>query len=85
MFSCREAAWLSSVSLDRSLTLWERVKLRTHLFLCSECDRCDDQVRSLDAASKNFEHYLDRGDRDGAELSEEARRRIVDAIDKEKL
>jgi hypothetical protein len=44
MISCREATRLISESLDRRLTLRERISLRVHLFVCKICTRYRQQV-----------------------------------------
>lgn len=45
--TCREATRLQSQSLERALTLRERVGLRIHLALCRWCKRYGIQIRFL--------------------------------------
>jgi hypothetical protein len=47
MISCREAARLSSKSLEQPLLFWERVALRFHLSICTVCTHYHDQVLFL--------------------------------------
>ena len=44
MFSCRQATELMSVSLDSKLSLYQRVALKFHLFMCKLCSRCWQQM-----------------------------------------
>ncbi len=47
MLRCREAARLSSKSLDTSLTVGERVSLGVHLAMCKACSQYRRQIRTL--------------------------------------
>ena len=47
MFSCKEAARLSSEKLDRRLSLWERLMLRLHLAMCKACSVYSRQIEGL--------------------------------------
>lgn len=49
--SCRKASRLISDSLDRPLTLPERLRLRLHLGICSRCRRFDRQLTMLRKAA----------------------------------
>jgi len=81
MISCREAARLSSKSLDQPLLFWERVALRFHLAICKACTRYHDQVLFL---RDLFTHLRDGPEALGllpaASLSSEARARIRRAL-----
>lgn len=47
MLNCREATRLLSESLDRPLTLNERMMLKLHLMMCSGCRNFDQQMGSI--------------------------------------
>ena len=47
IYSCREVSRLVSESLDRKLTLKERIGLRIHLFICEFCRRYEKQIAFL--------------------------------------
>lgn len=80
MFSCRQAAWLSSQSLDRALTRIERWTLRAHIFLCAECGRLDEQLRSLRRASGQFGDFLNANGHAMPALPDDARQRLAQVV-----
>jgi hypothetical protein len=47
---CRELVPLLSESLDRRLSLRERLELRLHLFVCAWCARYLEQIKFLRSA-----------------------------------
>jgi predicted anti-sigma-YlaC factor YlaD len=47
MMSCHEVTELASQSLDRDLTLGERVALRIHEAMCSGCRNFERQLKML--------------------------------------
>lgn len=51
MLSCERAAALSSASMDRRLTLRERLALYPHLAMCVLCRRFRRQIRFLHTAA----------------------------------
>ena len=72
--SCKEAARLQSVALDRTLTPVERFGLRVHLLLCKWCRAYGKQIRFLHSAAK--ESAPDDDPSRPPALSSEARERI---------
>jgi hypothetical protein len=73
--SCKEAARLQSVALDRTLTPVERFGLRFHLLFCKWCHAYGKQIRFLHSAAK--EHASDDNQPSPQPvLSSEARERI---------
>jgi hypothetical protein len=50
--SCKQAARLQSVALDRTLTPVEKLGLRYHLVLCKWCRAYGKQIRFLHSAAK---------------------------------
>ncbi len=79
--NCDEVARLASESLDRDLSLRERVGVRFHKIICAWCVRYDGQIRQVrEELCKNAEDFEDTRD---ASLSEESKARMKDMIDKE--
>ncbi len=54
MLSCKQASQLISQSLDRSLTLRERITLKLHLIICKYCKRFSQQVQTLRNAMRTM-------------------------------
>ncbi len=71
MLTCKEIAQLASESLDRSLSLYERLTLRLHLLRCDMCSRYVRQLKFLQRAGADDEKLTA-----AAELTDEARERI---------
>ena len=76
MLSCKEVSELVSQSLDRRLSLRERLGVRLHLLMCGMCRRYREQITFLSQASRKL---LGRG-APGASLPAAARRRIEQAL-----
>ncbi len=53
--TCREIHQLTSESLDRRLTLRERVRMRLHLIVCEACTSFGAQMQLLRGAMRRFE------------------------------
>ncbi len=73
MLTCKEIAQLASESLDRSLSLYERLTLRLHLLRCDMCSRYVRQLKFLQRVCADAD---DEKLTAGAELTDEARERI---------
>lgn len=56
--SCEEAARLCSESLDRRLTLRERVRMRLHFLLCYFCRRYHAHLRCLHNGLRRAEDQI---------------------------
>lgn len=82
MKSCQEVSRLLSESMDRRLSLRERVGLWFHLGMCRLCRGFSRELRLLrDAARRHAEQVeTDTGDPD-AVLSPEARDRLKRVLD----
>jgi hypothetical protein len=78
MLSCKEASRLISQSLDRPLTVRERLGLRFHLFFCDMCTAFKRQLGVISAAVKQYKTQIENND--SMRLSEEARVRISNSI-----
>lgn len=47
MMSCLRATERMSRSLDRKLSMADRVQLKLHLIMCGKCARCQQQLELL--------------------------------------
>jgi len=54
LLRCRDVSRLVSQGQDRSLTGWERWRLRMHLTVCDGCTRFEAQVRFLRRAMRKY-------------------------------
>ena len=79
MLTCQDVSRLVSDSLDRRLTLRQRLQLRMHLLMCGLCSRFRRQMLFLKDAARQ---YLASGeDTDlGTGLSPEVRERLKQAL-----
>ncbi len=80
MLNCKEVTLLASESLDRKLTLKERIGLRFHLLMCNLCTRYVRQLKFMHQASSGMDGNHVKGS--GAQLSETARDRILNRLDR---
>jgi hypothetical protein len=80
--TCKQMAPLMSESLERPLTLRERVTLKLHLWVCLWCVWYLENLRTMrEALRARGVHEEEAGDVDSAvKLSEEARERIRRAL-----
>jgi hypothetical protein len=78
--ACNELVPLMSQSLERSLTLRERVTLKLHLFVCIWCVWYLDQIRRMRSILRTSTDDEPAADLVEAELSDEARARIKRAL-----
>ena len=78
---CESVSRISSASLDRPLSLKERLEFYTHLFMCDFCRRYHRQLIAIQKLTSGITHD-ERGDQPTTPgLNEEARERIKRAID----
>ncbi len=80
MLNCKEVTLLASESLDRKLTLKERIGLQFHLLMCKLCARYVRQLKFMHQASSGMDGNHIKGS--GAQLSETARDRILNRLDR---
>jgi len=76
--ACQYASRLASDSLDRPLSLWERLRLKLHLSMCSNCQNCDNNLklmRKINALMRE-NHYGQ------IRLSDQQRKQLHKALDK---
>jgi hypothetical protein len=78
---CAAISHTSSVSLDRPLSLRERMELTTHLLICSFCRRYHRQLIVIQKLASGITLDDQSGQSMTPGLNEEARERIRRAID----
>jgi len=59
MYSCEEAARLSSRAMEEPLSPTERVLLRLHLAMCERCTNFTRQMAFLRQAARKFPEILE--------------------------
>jgi len=57
--TCREVTALVSAREDRDLSLGERAVLRFHAFICSRCQRWEEQVKFMRQSMQAWKNYRD--------------------------
>ncbi len=81
MPSCCKAARLLSESMERKLSLWERMLLKFHLAMCRMCRGFSAELVQLREAARRHAMQLEEGTADAeVTLSAEARLRIQKAL-----
>lgn len=81
MLSCKEVSRLVSESLDRRLTLWQRMQLWMHLLMCGMCARFRKQTLLLHEAAKRYLGIVEELEGDSRDqLGEEVRERIKQTL-----
>lgn len=78
MLSCKQASELVSQSLDRPLTMRERLSVRFHLLICAACARFSRQLAYMQATIEKF--VLDTEQNEGLKLSASAKERMAEAM-----
>ncbi len=81
MLSCKEVSFLVSESLDRDLSLHERLSVKIHLLMCKACQRMARQMELLRAASHRY-GSVEKGESFPKQetLSKEASARILERL-----
>jgi hypothetical protein len=79
MLSCKQASQLISQSLDRSLTLHERIALKLHLIICKYCKRFSQQVQTLRNAMRTMVDSIENNDT--IEMPSATKKRISDLVE----
>lgn len=78
MLTCKQASKLISHSLDRPLTLTNRIQLRLHLVICDACKRFSKQMHVLQTALQRLK--LQTESDNTLVLSEAAKARIIRTV-----
>jgi hypothetical protein len=79
MLSCKQASQLISQSLDRTLTLRERIALMLHLIICKYCKRFSQQVQTLRNAMRTMVDSIENNDT--IEMPSATKKRISDLVE----
>ena len=78
MLTCKQASQLISQSLDRPLSLTDRIKLRFHLFICDACTAFKKQLDQLRAAILRLRSTTE--DDNSIQLPLDAKARIANRV-----
>ena len=76
---CKDIVKIISASLDRKLTLRERLIMKLHLAACEPCVRYLDQSKLLSTAAQTIDEEL-KNDLYAGRLSDDARERIKNIL-----
>ena len=76
--TCRETTELASRAMDEHLTLGDRMGMRLHLAICRNCARFAQQLQEM----RRLFRMETAADDDTAGLSDPARQRIADELQK---
>ncbi len=79
MLDCKQASQLISQSLDRSLTLRERLSLKLHLLICEFCKRFSQHMQTIRVALKQMTSSIESND--SIEMPSAAKNRILQSIE----
>ncbi|BAM05813.1 hypothetical protein LFE_0084 [Leptospirillum ferrooxidans C2-3] len=79
--SCKDVSSLISLGQDQRLSFRERMMVRVHLFFCEACSRFSTQIHFLDKVVTKSLRKKPGAENKDAVLSEEARQRILRAMD----
>ena len=60
MYSCEQAAKLSSRAMEQPLTASERLLLSLHLMMCKRCTSFSQQIEFLRRASRKIPEVLEK-------------------------
>jgi hypothetical protein len=74
MKNCKEISWLVTQSLDRGLSLSERIAVWTHLMICRNCARFKRQMLLIRSWLQMDDEAAQAG------LTQAARQRIADRL-----
>ncbi len=75
--ACHYASRLASDSLDRPLSLWERLRLKLHLSMCSNCRNCDNNLKLM----RQINTLIRKNHYGQLRLSEQQRQQLHKALD----
>lgn len=81
MLSCKDVSRMVSESLDRKLSLYDRLRVKLHLLICNACQQMVKQMELLRSAFQRFgstekkQSHTEQGT-----LSKEARTRILERL-----
>ncbi len=76
--ACREISQLASDSLDRPLSLFERLKFNIHLAMCKHCRNYSHNMKFI----RKITEMIDTTNYGEIRLSDEQRQRLHERLDK---
>lgn len=76
---CKQASQVISQSLDRRLTLRERVALKCHLFICNACKHFNQQLMALRSAFKKLNVTIENDN--SIQMPSETKKRLLKSIE----
>jgi len=82
MLSCKQASQLISQSLDRRISLRERISLRLHLVVCDFCRRFNQQLNQMLSAARVQRHEIEHDEH--IHLPDDAKQRIANALESDR-
>jgi len=62
MFNCKKVTYLVSESLDRKLSLYQRMGMRIHLMMCKFCSRYQEQLLFLRKTARLYSESSEDSD-----------------------
>lgn len=84
MISCEKATQLISKQMDEPISVWEKVQLHTHTFVCWCCTRFKSQILRIRGALRELAHEtmaFERFEEIGLpSLSPQSKQRIINTI-----
>lgn len=80
MLNCKHASELMSQSMDTSLPFGKKMSLKIHLMMCHGCANFLSQISFLRKAANHFDSC---GHGESMHLSNEAKKRIQEALNKQ--
>lgn len=78
MLDCRHATLLASQSMEKRLSLRQRIALRLHLLMCDACTQFARQLQVLRKAIGQVGRHIENDE--SLVLSKQARERIAEAV-----
>ena len=79
MLDCKKSSQLISQSLDRSLTLRERVALKLHLFICNKCRQFSQHLETMRVAIKTMLSAVESNN--SIQMPSATKKRIADLVE----
>lgn len=79
MFNCKKVTYLVSESLDRKLSLYQRMGIRIHLMMCKFCSRYQKQLLLLRKTAHLYSESSEDSDL-SIQLSSEVGKRIKESM-----
>lgn len=79
MLTCKEVTILLSESLERNLTLKEKIQLHIHFLMCRFCKR---YFKNVQLVNSLYKHYIIKK-KEEIQLSDEKKKMLKEFIEKE--